>query len=106
MANWAKAATQHFAGKNIFWEMYNEPNIGFWKPSPNTTAYVLMSNAVGAAISDNEIFFGPASSQIDLSFLEDCFAMGTLQYWDAVSVHPYRQKDPETVQSEYYNLRR
>jgi hypothetical protein len=30
---------------------------------------------------------------------------GCLQYWDAVSVHPYRQKNPETVCEEYRKLR-
>jgi hypothetical protein len=109
MAQWAKAAVLHFQGKKILWEMYNEPNIAFWTPAPNVTAYALLSNAVGTAIraaAPNEIYFGAGAAGIVLDFLENCFQMGTLEYWDAVSVHPYRQRDPETVQSEYFNLRR
>jgi beta-glucosidase/6-phospho-beta-glucosidase/beta-galactosidase len=32
-ARWAGAA-RHFAGRRIIWEIWNEPNIGFWKPRP------------------------------------------------------------------------
>lgn len=33
-AHWAAAAAQHFRGRGILWEMYNEPNIRFWRPEP------------------------------------------------------------------------
>lgn len=107
-AAWAAAAVKHFAGRGIIWEMYNEPNIHFWKPRPNVEHYTKLSNAVGKAIravAPDELYVGPVTSQIDLKFLEECFQAGCLEYWDAVSVHPYRQKDPETVCEEYRNLR-
>ncbi|MEZ0387696.1 MAG: cellulase family glycosylhydrolase [Verrucomicrobium sp.] len=35
-ARWAAAVVDHFRGKGIIWEIWNEPNIeGFWKPKPN-----------------------------------------------------------------------
>lgn len=107
-AAWSATAAKHFAGKGILWEMYNEPNIHFWKPTPNVEHYTKLALAVGKALrqaAPDELYVGPATSQIDLKFLEDCFKAGCLEYWDAVTVHPYRQKDPETVNEEYRNLR-
>jgi polysaccharide biosynthesis protein PslG len=89
--------------------MYNEPNIGFWKPKPDVQQYIKLAVAVGEAlrqIAPEEAYIGPATSQIDLPFLEACFKAGLLQHWSAVSVHPYRQEAPETVAGEYAQLRR
>lgn len=106
-ARWAAAAAKHFQGHNIIWEMYNEPNIGFWKPRPNVGNYIKLAIAVGKAIrteAPGEMYIGPATSEIDMNFLEACFRAGLLEYWDAVSVHPYRQTPPETVLPEYEKL--
>jgi hypothetical protein len=107
-ARWSAAAVRHFKGRGILWEMYNEPNIGFWKPKPNPPDFVKLALAVGQALREaepEEIYIGPATSEIDLSFLEECFKGGLLEYWRAVSVHPYRQSNPETVAEEYRRLR-
>jgi hypothetical protein len=67
-----------------------------------------MTKAVGAAIrkaGPEETFIGPASSTVDFKFLEPCLKAGLLEYWDAVSVHPYRQKAPETAAEDYRRLR-
>jgi hypothetical protein len=107
-AKWAAESVKHFKGRGILWEMYNEPNIGFWKPKPNVDDYAKLALAVGKAIREaepQEVYIGPATSTIKMDFLESCFKAGCLEYWSAVSVHPYRQKDPETVSAEYQKLR-
>ncbi|MBM4019892.1 MAG: beta-1,4-xylanase [Planctomycetes bacterium] len=107
-ARWAAAAAQRFKGRGILWEMYNEPNIKFWKPQPKVEDYVLLALEVGKALraaAPGEAYIGPATSQIDFAFLEACFKAGLLEYWSAVSVHPYRQKPPETAAAEYARLR-
>jgi hypothetical protein len=106
---WAAAAVEHFAGRGIMWEIYNEPNFRFWRPQPNTHDYVLLALEVGEAIrgaAPGEAYVGPACSLIDLKFLEACFRAGLLNYWSAISVHPYRQRDPESAAEEYDALRR
>ena len=109
MATFAAAAVTHFKGKGIVWEMWNEPNIAqFWKPKPNADDYAKLAVAVGKAIraaAPDELYVGPATSTIDLKFLETCFKGGCLEYWDAVSVHPYRQKDPETAGVDYRKVK-
>ncbi len=107
-SRWAVAAAKHFKGRGVIWEMYNEPNGGFWKPKADVQVYAKLALAVGKALRESapdEMYIGPASSTIDFKFLESCFAAGCLDYWSAVSVHPYRQKDPETAADEYRQLR-
>jgi hypothetical protein len=107
-AKWAAAAATHFKGRGVVWEMYNEPNIQFWRPKPNVQDYAKLALAVGKALGEatpQEIYIGPACSTMDFKFLEACFKTGCLEYWSAVSVHPYRQKNPETVAADYQKLR-
>ncbi len=108
-AKWAAAAVNHFRGNNILWEMWNEPNLeNFWPPKVNANDYAKLALTVGKAIrtiAPQEIYIGPALLTMDMSFLETCFKAGLLKYWSAVSVHPYRQIDPETVTPEYSLLR-
>ena len=108
-ARWAVAAAKHFAGRGIIWETYNEPNVAqFWPPRPNVNDYVALALAVGRAFREGvpgEKLIGPATSGIDFDFLEACFKGGLLEYWSAVSVHPYRRGDPETAAMDYCRLR-
>ena len=108
-ARWAAAAAKHFAGRGVIWEIYNEPNNPMlWSPRPSVEEYVALALAVGRAFradAPNQKLVGPATSKIDLPFLEACFKAGLLDYWAAVSVHPYRHSDPETAANEYCRLR-
>jgi len=41
-AKWSTAAAAHYAGRDLpapIYEIYNEANIGFWRPTPNATQY-------------------------------------------------------------------
>ncbi len=105
------ALAKHFSGRHIIWELWNEPNLpGFWPPKPDVDAYVRWCKAVVPAIRAQDpqaCIVGPATSRVDLEFLEACFKRGYLELVDGVSVHPYRGADrgPETVLPEYEDLR-
>ena len=107
-ARWAVAAAKHFAGLGALWEVYNEPNHStFWPPQPNAQEYVALALAVGRAFRESvpdEKLIGPATSEIDFDFLESCFKAGLLEYWSAVSIHPYLRSDPETAAPDYCRL--
>ena len=107
-AKFAVASANHYAtNPSILWEMWNEPNGGFWKPKPNATAYALLALAVGKALKESAphaAYAGPATSGMDFSFIETCFKAGLLEYWDAVTVHPYRNDPPETAASDLAKL--
>jgi hypothetical protein len=108
-ANWAVAAARHFANRGVTWEIYNEPNLKtFWAPGPNVNEYAALASTVNRSFrsaSLNEKLIGPATSQIDVSFIETCLKTGVADSWAAVSVHPYRQTDPETSAIEYSHVR-
>lgn len=107
-AQWAAAAVAHFRGRGIVWEIWNEPNGGFWKPKPDAADYAALAVTACQAIravAPAECIVAPATSGIDLAFLEECFRRGLLDQIDAVSVHPYRQTGPESAVGEYARLR-
>lgn len=109
-ARWAAAAAVHYKGKNIIWEIWNEPNISFWKPKPDVTQYTALALATCKAVKavvPGATIIGPASSETPWPFLETFISSGVLEYLDAVSIHPYRNysKSPETAATDYKKLR-
>jgi hypothetical protein len=108
-ASWAVAAGKHFAGRGVIWETYNEPNNGmFWQPRPDVKEYAALALVVARAFRaalPNETLIGPAIGEMDFAFLKGCFEAGLLDYWPAVSVHPYLRSNPELVADDYYQLR-
>ena len=109
-AKWAAAAAVHYKGRHVIWEIWNEPNIFFWKPKPDVKQYTALALATAKAIraaDPNATIIGPASSEFPWTFLEEFLKSDILQYLDAVSVHPYRGrgKPPETAAKEYKELR-
>ena len=109
-ARWAAAAANHFQGRQVVWEIWNEPNIFFWKPQPDVNQYTALALATMKAIraaDPQATIFAPASSEFPWPFLESFFKAGALEYLDGVSVHPYRpvKRPPETVEKDYQKLR-
>ena len=114
-ARWAVATVTQYRGKGFLWEIWNEPNLPtFWKPVPSVTAYIALASTAAKALRDaglcadnhsGEALIGPACSTFDRPFLEACFKAGLLNYWCAVSFHPYRNRSPETVVDDYRMLR-
>ena len=107
-ARYAATAAKRYRGRGILWELWNEPNISFWKPQPSVNDYMALAKVVFPAIrkaDPDSTCVAPATSGIPLEFLEECFDKGLLDLIDAVTVHPYRQRPPETVAEEYAQLR-
>ncbi|MFO7973521.1 MAG: cellulase family glycosylhydrolase [Candidatus Hydrogenedentota bacterium] len=108
-ARFCAALAAHFADKPIIWELWNEPNISFWKPEPNVDDYLAWCKAVVPAIREADpeaCIIGPATSGFPIEFLEDCFKGGYLHLVDGISVHPYRgsHQGPETARRDYDRL--
>jgi glycosyltransferase involved in cell wall biosynthesis len=108
-AAFSLAAVAHYAGRGYIWEQWNEPNNKHsWPRAPNGDAYVALMRKAGAAIRQSfpaEILVGPASSYVDLPFIEACLRGGMLEFWNGVSVHPYRQTAPEAAARDFARLR-
>ncbi len=103
-ARFAAAAARRFNGKNVTFEVWNEPNIpNFWRPQPNAKNYNLLAraalNAVRGAAPDIPVVVG-ATSGVDVAFIDKVLSNGGLNNVDAVSIHPYRGAAPETFYRE------
>jgi hypothetical protein len=109
-ATWAAAAARHFRGRHVVWEIWNEPNIEFWKPEPDVKQYIALALATCKALRDADpqaTIVAPAVSKFPWGFLKVFLKSGVLDYLDGVSVHPYRDADrpPETAIDDYKRLR-
>lgn len=110
-AQWAAAAAaKHFHGRHVVWEIWNEPNGGFWRPKPDVGQYTALALATGRAVREADpeaTIVAPASSGFPWAFLEDFLKSGALEFLDGVSVHPYRspKQPPEGAAKDYRRLR-
>lgn len=107
---WATAGVQHFRGRHVLWEIWNEPNIEFWSPHGDAQQYATLALAVCKGIrstTPDATIIGPATSTLPWDFLETVFKAETLEYLDAVSVHPYRRPNhpPESAAADFHKLR-
>jgi len=107
-AKWAAASAMHFKGRNVIWEIWNEPNVGFWKGKGGLNSaefadeYVALvkktAPAMRAADPDCYILGGSVSCLWRDSFqwIDEAFKQGLLQTSiNALSVHPYGFSRPE-----------
>lgn len=110
-ARWAAAAAAHFRGRHVVWEIWNEPNIEFWKPEPDVKQYIALALATCKAIREADpqaTIVAPATSLFPWGFLKTFLKSGVLEYLDGVSVHPYRldNSSPEMAIEDYKRLRK
>ena len=108
-ARFAEAAAAHFKGRNVRYEIWNEPNTDrFWQPHPKAEEFAVLLREAAAAIHRADPQARVASgglTRIDLPFLEATIAAGGAGEWNAAGVHPYRKAGPESVASDLYLLR-
>ncbi|HEU0117563.1 MAG TPA: cellulase family glycosylhydrolase [Alphaproteobacteria bacterium] len=111
-AAFAAAAVSHFGAKDIVWEIWNEPDlVAFWAPKPNANDFTKLAlktcRAMRTAKPDAYII-GPALARVpwrvDIRYerffrtfiqspVKDCL--------NAISIHPYRLNEPESVIGDY-----
>lgn len=107
-ARFAGRAAGEF-GAYALWEVWNEPNIAvFWKPQPNVGDYVKLAAAATTAVKGacpSCTVLAPATSGVDVNFISSAASLGLLDWVGAVSVHPYRDSNPETALGDYEKLR-
>jgi polysaccharide biosynthesis protein PslG len=108
-ARFAAAAAEHYKGKGVLFEIWNEPNLaGFWPPAPDPKAYAALAVEAAKAIraaDPDAVILAPGSSGFPWEYFETVFEAGLLQHIDAVSVHPYRGQEPETASADFARLR-
>ncbi len=107
-AKYAAAAAAHFKGKGVLWEIWNEPNGGFWRPQAKAEDYVLLAKATYPAMKKADpgcTILAPALAGWDYAFIENAFKLGLLDATDVVSLHPYGAAKPEDAAMLYGRVR-
>lgn len=82
------------------WEIWNEPNIGFWRGrKPDPAEYFQLLRTTYTAVKQMEptaTVIGVCTAGTDLKFIEGVLKLGGGKYMDDLSIHPYRYpRSPE-----------
>jgi hypothetical protein len=105
----AEAAAAHFKGRNVRYEVWNEPNTAqFWAPSPNASEYAtLLREAVAAIrrVDPSAKISSGGLSGIDVAFLSQAVDPRLAGGLSAIGIHPYPKTGPETIAPELGMLR-
>lgn len=105
----AEAAAEHFKGRDVRYEIWNEPDIEqFWPPKPDAREYAALLREAAPAIHRGD----PAAkivsggvSRLDLKFLRKAIDPGVAADLTAIGVHPYRKGGPEGIGKELDKVR-
>jgi polysaccharide biosynthesis protein PslG len=105
----AEAAAADFKGRNVRYEIWNEPDTEhFWPPKPNAEEYRALLREAVAAIHRADPAAKVASggvSRFDLAFLRKAINPDLAADLSAIGVHPYPKGGPETIAPELANVR-
>jgi hypothetical protein len=117
-----QAAALRYSAKNVIWEIWNEPNGAFWKPTPDADAYTTLAEEATAAlrvVAPYETIIGPAlGGPISMkvisawevrtqSFLDRVLRSDAARAWSGISIHPYglRNSKPEMIDEQFETVR-
>lgn len=90
--NYVAACVEHYKGKISLYEIWNEPDIHCWYPSPNPKEYGEFCIATAKAIkkADSQAKIIGCAMGNWLSYWYEAFKTGMLDYVDFVSYHRYK----------------
>lgn len=100
-ATFAAAAAARYAPQGVHaWEIWNEPNIGFWQPRSDPAQYTALLKATSTAIrqqdSNSYILlaglapsYSSATTKNPMDFLRGVYASGGQGFFDGIAMHPY-----------------
>ncbi len=75
-----------------YWEVWNEPNIGFWKPKPDPRQYAALLKATYETIKsvdpELQVVYG-GTAGIPLKFIRETLKLGAAAHFDVMAIHPY-----------------
>jgi hypothetical protein len=105
----AAAAAMRFKGRDVRYEIWNEPDIAqFWPSKPNAREYAALLREALSAIHRADPAAKVVSggvSRFDLKFLRKAIDPDLAAGLIAIGVHPYPKKAPEKIGSETGKLR-
>ena len=107
--DFAEAAARHFAGHQVCFEVWNEPDIsGFWPPHPDAAQYAALAAAAVARVHAGDPSARVSTAGLagtDCAFLRTCLVAGGGAGADAIGVHPYNSSAPEPASDGILDMR-
>jgi len=101
----AGAAARHFAGRVDFWQIWNEPNGGFWQGTPEQYAQLLAG--AGKAIHEanpNAKVLGLNMAFCDALWAEKILKLVPYDCFDVACFHPYRPPSAPEEPHDWWEL--
>jgi len=101
----ARAAAKRFAGRVDHWQIWNEPNGGFWKGTPEQYARLLAAS--GKAIHEanpNAKVLGLNMAFCDLLWAEKILKLVPYDSFDIACFHPYRPPSAPEDRFDWWEL--
>jgi hypothetical protein len=102
----ARLAASRYQGR-VAWEVWNEPDHNFGLPV-DLRSYIDVAGETCRTIREQDsgaVVLGPAASGFLRWFLEAFIEADRAGCFDALSVHPYRDRAPEDVLGDWASLR-
>jgi hypothetical protein len=103
--DYAKATVKHFAGRVNYWQIWNEPNGGFWKGTPQQYARLL--TAAGQAIHEanpGAKVLGLNMAFCDVLWAEKILSLVPYGCFDIACFHPYRVPSAPEERFDWWEL--
>jgi hypothetical protein len=91
-----------YADRIRYWEVWNEPNIHFWKPEPDPGQYAallkLTHETIKAVEPKLQVMYG-GTAGIPLDFIRKTLELGAAKHFDVMAIHPYSYPTPPDTSS-------
>lgn len=88
---YCRGIAETFAGRVPYWEIWNEPDIDFFRGPIVTFADVLKAGAAGVRAGDPAAYvLNGGTAGADHVFLDRCYQFGMKDYVDVIALHTYQ----------------
>ncbi len=103
--NFVRQTVKHFSGRVKFWQIWNEPNGGFWKGTPAEYARLLAAagKAIHEANPDAKVL-GLNMAFCDVLWAEKILNLVPYDCFDIVCFHPYRPPSAPEERFDWWEL--
>lgn len=101
-ANYVRTVVGRYKNQVKRWEIWNEPNIFYWKRGAKEYVQLLREGYKAAKQADPECeVYAMCTAHLPLDWIEEAFRHGANEYLDGVSVHPYRPEGKYPEETDF-----
>lgn len=98
-----RATVERYHDELKYWEIWNEPDGGFWKPCPNAEQYASLLKIAYEEIkqidAECKVIVGGLCSW-NADYMQALYRAGAQGYFDVIAVHPYNDAPDISLQKK------